>query len=220
MNLSLTLLSTRHSDERVNQALWEALQKLHTLRDFQVILVNDLFAAWEVPAVDFPLECLNTAGMGQYQAILQGLTRCRSDIVIIFDPDYAAILDVLVDQLLSACALGFDWVLLRRLQRPGVAASRRWLSNSYNQLLRWMCALGVHDINSPVMALTATALRQLPDLPQGEVKLHLYDRLSGRVTEIAADAPQSPGRSSYSLWNLLPVLVARVLAVLQYFYYR
>jgi hypothetical protein len=130
--------------------------------------------------------------------------------VILMDPD---MLDNLKDipSFLEAHNGGAEMVFSWRVHREGLSWGRRLLTFTFNIIVRVMFRLPIHDINTPMVSLSANTLNLLFSI-RDKLDERISNRLGGahallgQLAEVPISTREIEGRAStFSAWMLICV---------------
>lgn len=119
-------------------------------------------------------------------------------------------------------ANGAEVVFSWRVRRHGVVWWRRFLTRMFNSFVRIALGTRLHDINSPMVSLSANALNLM-----GSMRHRIDDRISSRIgackalvdqaAEVPIETSEVEGRvSTYSFWGLISVGIMWVRDIAMY----
>ncbi|MFZ5722958.1 MAG: hypothetical protein ACOY33_04790 [Pseudomonadota bacterium] len=199
--------------------IWMVVDGLHAHAGAPDFLRQPLpFAvSWLTPDVPLP----------QLATLMQGLQQLHAGHplrgpVIVMDPDMVdnvADLPRFITAHETGAAIVFGW----RIERRGIHRLRRLLTARFNVFAAKLLALPLHDLNTPMVSFTPSALACLLDTPAGcpSPRLHAYHRLRDRLDEVPIRVRELPGRkSAYTLRHRIGTGIRRVQEVLAFRRYR
>jgi dolichol-phosphate mannosyltransferase len=194
-----------------HRVLVDVLGELGDRYRFEMIYVNDgsrdgtLGVLQAMSAEDPRVRWLSfSRNFGHQAALTAGMEHARGDAVITMDSDLQHP-PVLIGTLLEKWREGFDVVLTVRAEDPTLSLFKRWTSNGFYHVLRW-----VSDAQIPIAAADFRLLsRKALDALVRMREVHRF--LRGMVHWLGfktADVPYTPnqraaGKSHYSLRKML-----------------
>lgn len=103
--------------------------------------------------------------LGQFNAILLGLTKATGAKVLVMDADMTNNIND-ISRFITKIDSGMNVVFGRRVQRLDVIFIRRILSYLFNYFVRYMTNTHISDINTPMIMASRTALDSLKKMPR------------------------------------------------------
>lgn len=140
---------------------------------------------------------------GQLDSGIHALAYAKGELVVTIDPDmYENLEDIdrFVEKQVSGCSLVYGV----RVARGDVSRTRVWISRLYNSIVRRVFLLPVHDINTPMLLLSADLVPEILgyDGRCGLVKVYFPYVLGTRFAEVNIEVSGVSKKSSYSYLKL------------------
>lgn len=174
----------------------------------ELIVVDDLRVLSGVEDVgklapDVLVRLLIPETKGQLDSGIHALAHAKGAHIVTIDPDMyenLADIDRFVERQISGCSLVYGV----RVSRGDVSRFRVWISRLYNSVVRQVFLLPVHDINTPMLLLSADIVPEILsyDGRCGLVKVYFPYILGARFAEVKIEVSGMSKKSSYSYLRL------------------
>ena len=140
---------------------------------------------------------------GQLDSGIHALAHANGELIVTIDPDMhenLADIDRFVERQASGCSLVYGV----RIARGDVSRLRVLISRLYNWVVRKVFLLPVHDINTPMLLLSADIVPEILayDGRHGLVKVYFPYVLGTRFAEVKIEVSGMSKTSSYSYLRL------------------
>lgn len=218
---SLSILVTADRDPVVLSVFLLRIQEFFLSRRLQgQLIVVDALAAYSEP----PAAWESVSSLGQIQcdwlpmrapgdqvlAIMHGLRHVSSHPVVIMDSDMADNIHD-IERFLARHADGCEMVFAWRIERQGVSLPRRLLTRLFNQVVRTLTGLPLHDFNAPMLLLSERARLAIHEAAKSgpSARLQVCHLLKERLGEVEIRVREFPGKKSSYSWRALVVVGMR-----------
>lgn len=220
MTTWLSIVTTRHPNERVMQYFYDAVRQFSRERALaiELIIVSDRqFSDFKPVDYDFgdyivTKKIDSKLDAGQVGSMIQGLIEARSDCVLSIDPDMYRSLSA-VDEMADFLSQGYEAVVARR----ELKSRARWRAVStyaFNILVSLALGFRVYDINSPMFMVNKRVIDHIASLPlpNEAYKLRLFIDYRYRLVEMPVrDISSKSGiPSTYRFDMLLSLFLKRL----------
>jgi hypothetical protein len=222
MNNAFTLLTTADPDIKLLEQFSIGVFQHASAHEQNVsLIIVDAIGGYEEPPPFIPLllkqhsshkiRWVEYSGQSDKSSASEAAFKWVSDApVILMDPDMLSnIKDI--PRFLDAHNGGAEMVFSWRTKREGVSRWRRLLTFMFNILVRVIFRLPIHDINTPMVSLSANTLNLLYSM-RDRLDQRISNRLGGahaligQLAEIPISTCEIEGRAStFSTWMLMRV---------------
>lgn len=229
MSADLTILTTADAAPDVMQQFAHSVSCIDLLKQVNLtwLVIDGLHAYEREPTLlntDWPFKIRwikPELPLPQLDAIMFGLHKTEGPVMIM-DPDMS---DNLIDlqrfQAIHEC--GADIVLGWRIKRTGISPLRRMLTIAFNRMAQQLLKLPLHDINTPMVSLTPTALKYLLSAPMGcpSPRLYAYHQLRVKLGETRIQVHELPNKkSAYTMQSRIRIGITRTHEMLAFWRYQ
>lgn len=229
MPADLTILTTADATPEVMLQFAQSISAIDLCRQMRLtwLVIDGLHAHEPEPAflsASWPFEIRwikPESPLPQLAAIMLGLHKTTGP-VLVMDPDMS---DNLIDlqRFQEIHEGGADIVLGWRVKRTGISHPRRILTMAFNRMARQLLKLPLHDINTPMVSLTAAALKHLLNAPLNcpSPRLYAYHQLREKLGEARIQVRELPNKqSAYTMQSRIRIGITRTHEILAFWRYQ